>query len=191
MHWVTSRASFASRRAIALIALIIAALSGCDVLRSVWTVVFSSRIGRYPIMMGGAIFSALYAFPFFLLLETRNAIRDQVIAMVVGFAGGLRAIFGVQPAFYTELFEVHLRYSGIALAREPTGPSSVARYPLSATAAVAAAGGAWWPVAAIMVVLSLITVVSLLAAPSPVKTAAEADAIGWGTASATPVHPGD
>lgn len=174
-------------QAIALIALIIAALSGATscVLYGRW----SDRIGRYPIMMGGAIFSALYAFPFFLLLETRNAIVI-VIAMVVGFAGGLRAIFGVQPAFYTELFEVRLRYSGIALARETTGALVGGPLPLVATAAVAAAGGAWWPVAAIMVVLSLITVVSLLAAPSPVK-AAEADAIGWGTASATPVHPGD
>lgn len=150
---------------VALAALIIAALCG-----AVACVLFgrlSDRIGRRGIMLFGAVFSAIYSFPFFLLLQTRNPLI-LILAMVVGFAIGLRAIFGVQPSFYAELFEVRLRYSGIALARETTGALVGGPLPLVATAAVAAAGGAWWPVALIMVVLSLVTVVSILLAPPPV-----------------------
>jgi hypothetical protein len=102
------------------------------------------------------------------LLETRNPIVI-VLAMVVGFAVGLRSVFGVQPSFYTELFEVRLRYSGIALARETTGALIGGPLPLIATAAVAAVGGAWWPVAALMVLCNCATVVAVMLAPAPAQ----------------------
>jgi hypothetical protein len=117
-------------------------------------------------MIGGSLFGALYAFPFFWMLETRNPVVI-VLAMVVGFAVGLRAVFGVQPSFYTELFEVRLRYSGIALARETTGALIGGPLPLVATAAVAAVGGAWWPVAALMVACNCVTVLAMALAPAP------------------------
>ena len=87
--------------------------------------------------------------------------------MVAGFAIGLRSVFGVQPAFYTELFETRLRFSGIALAREMTGALVGGPLPLVATAGVAAASGAWWPVAVLMIVLVLITALSVIMAPGP------------------------
>ena len=127
-------------------------------------------------MIGGSVFGALYAFPFFWLLETRNPIVI-ILAMVVGFAVGLRAVFGVQPSFYTELFEVRLRYSGIALARETTGALIGGPLPLVATAAVAAVGGAWWPVAALMVLCNCVTVLAMVLAPAP---AAEANRLPVG-----------
>jgi MHS family shikimate/dehydroshikimate transporter-like MFS transporter len=153
----------------ALTALVIAAFCG-----SIACVLYgrlSDVIGRRPIMITGALLGALYAFPFFWLLETRNPIVI-VLAMVVGFAILLRSVFGVQPAFYTELFEIRLRYSGIALARETTGALIGGPLPLVATAAVAAAGGAWWPVAALMVVCNCVTVIAMVLAPAP---ASEAD----------------
>jgi MFS family permease len=159
-------ASLGVSRRVALTSLIVAAL--CGSIASIGFGALSDHIGRRKIMLAGAIFSALYAFPFFWLLETRDPILIT-LAMTIGFAIGLRSIFGVQPAFYTELFETRLRYSGIALAREVTGALVGGPLPLVATAFVAGVGGAWWPVAAIMVVLALVTVVAVLAAPPPVS----------------------
>lgn len=146
----------------ALTALVIAAL--CGSVASVLFGALSDRIGRRGIMMAGSWFTIAFSFPFFWLLETRNPVLIT-LAMAVGFAIGLRSIFGVQPAFYTELFETRLRFSGIALAREVTGAVVGGPLPLVATAAVAAAGGAWWPVAVLMMALGLVTVVAVACAP--------------------------
>jgi MFS family permease len=154
----------------ALLALVIAAL--CGTVASILFGNLSDHIGRRGIMLAGSLFSAIFAFPFFWLLETRQPLLI-VLGMVVGFAIGLRSVFGVQPAFYTELFETRLRFSGIALARETTGALIAGPLPLVSTAAVAAAGGAWWPVAVLMIVLVLITALSVAMAPAPaVDTAA-------------------
>ena len=149
-------------QATALTALVIAAL--CGSVASVLFGALSDRLGRRGIMLGGAWFSFAFSFPFFWLLETRNPLLIT-LAMAVGFAIGLRSIFGVQPSFYTELFETRLRFSGIALAREVTGALVGGPLPLVATAAVAAAGGAWWPVAVLMMFLALVTVVAIHCAP--------------------------
>src|SRR6202044_2194744 len=106
-------------------------------------------------MLLGSLFSAVYAFPFFWLLETRQPLL-VIFAMVAGFSIGLRSVFGVQPAFYTELFETRLRFSGIALARETTGALVGGPLPLVTTAAVAAAGGALWAGGGLMMGLALI-----------------------------------
>ena len=157
----------------ALLAVVIAAL--CGAVASILYGNLSDHIGRRSIMLWGSLFSAAYAFPFFWLLETRQPLVI-IFAMVVGFSIGLRSVFGVQPAFYTELFETRLRFSGIALARETTGALVGGPLPLVTTAAVAAAGGAWWPVAVLMMVLALITTLSVVMAPAPaVDTAPEAD----------------
>ncbi len=148
----------------ALLAVVIAAL--CGAVASVLYGSLSDRIGRRGIMLFGSLFSAVYAFPFFWLLETRRPLII-ILAMVVGFAIGLRSVFGVQPSFYTELFETRLRFSGIAMARETTGALVGGPLPLVAAAAVAAAGGAWWPVALLMIALSLITALSVIVAPAP------------------------
>jgi MFS family permease len=159
----------------ALLAVVIAAL--CGAVASILFGSLSDHIGRRGIMLFGSLFSAVYAFPFFWLLETRRPLLI-VFAMVVGFAIGLRCVFGVQPAFYTELFETRLRFSGIALAREMTGALVGGPLPLVATAAVAAAGGAWWPVAVLMIVLVLITALSVIMAPAPaVDTTPETEGI--------------
>jgi MFS transporter, MHS family, shikimate and dehydroshikimate transport protein len=154
----------------ALLALVIAALWGAGA--SILFGSLSDHIGRRGIMLTGSLFSAVYAFPFFWLLETRQPLLI-VFAMVVGFSIGLRSVFGVQPVFYTELFETRLRFSGIALAREATGALVGGPLPFVATTAVAAAGG-WWPVAVLMIVLVLITALAVVMAPAPAVDTAPA-----------------
>jgi MFS family permease len=73
----------------------------------------SDRVGRLPVMLGGAAFLGLFALPLFWLLETRSPTL-VVVAMVLGFAGSA-ALFGPMPAYYAELFGTRVRYSGVSL----------------------------------------------------------------------------
>lgn len=73
----------------------------------------SDRVGRLPVMLGGAAFLGVFAFPLFWLLETRSP-GLVVLAMVVAFAGSA-AVFGPMPAYYAELFGTRVRYSGVSL----------------------------------------------------------------------------
>lgn len=77
-------------------------------------------------------------------------------------------MFAAQPVFYTSLFPVRLRYSGIAIAREVTFAIIGGPLPLVATGLIAYTSGATWPVAAIICVMGLITLIAVLRAPPPV-----------------------
>ncbi|RKT57402.1 MFS transporter [Saccharothrix australiensis] len=73
----------------------------------------SDRVGRLPVMLGGAVFLGVFALPLFWLLETRSPAL-VVAAVVIGFAGSA-AVFGPMPAYYAELFGTRVRYSGVSL----------------------------------------------------------------------------
>ncbi len=121
----------------------------------------SDRIGRRPVYAGGAAFSMLFAFPFFWLLDTGStALIWLAIALLVGVA--YAAMAGSQPAFFSELFETRVRYSGIALARETTAVLGGAS-PLIATALLAA--GAVWGIGAFLAGMCAVTVISVLLTP--------------------------
>jgi MFS family permease len=121
----------------------------------------SDRIGRRPVYAGGAAFSMLFAFPFFWLLDTEStALIWLAIALLVGVA--YAAMAGSQPAFFSELFETRVRYSGIALARETTAVLGGAS-PLIATALLAA--GAVWGIGAFLAGMCAVTVISVLLTP--------------------------
>jgi MFS transporter, MHS family, shikimate and dehydroshikimate transport protein len=71
----------------------------------------SDRIGRKALYIAGAIFSALFAFPLFSLLETRDTtIITLTIALAMSLSHGM--MFGPQAAFLPELFGTKVRYSG-------------------------------------------------------------------------------
>ncbi len=117
----------------------------------------SDRVGRKPVYMFGSAF--LFAFPFFWLL---NAEANVLIwlAIVLANSVGVYAMFSPQAAFFSELFDTRVRYSGLALAREVSAPFAGgialfgATYLLSRT-------GTYWPVAVYMMALALITIVAL------------------------------
>jgi MHS family shikimate/dehydroshikimate transporter-like MFS transporter len=115
--------------------------------------ILSDRIGRRPVLITASVASALFAFPFFWMIDTRS---PGMIALAMGLAAlFLYPIFGSQSAFLTDLFETKYRYSGITFTREVAYGFFGGPLPLVATAAVAGAGGASWPVSVIMIVMSL------------------------------------
>ena len=74
---------------------------------------YSDRNGRKGVFMTGAIFTALWAFAIFPLVDTGN-FWLIVIAVTVGLSL-LSMMYGPQAAFFTELFSTEVRYSGATL----------------------------------------------------------------------------
>ncbi len=124
----------------------------------------SDRLGRRPVMAAGALFTAAYVLVYFQILGAGIPVL-AVLAMVVGHAIGARSMFGVQPAFYCDMFPARVRYSAIAFAREVTGALILGPLPLLATAMLGWWGGQVWPVAILAAALSLVTFAAILWAP--------------------------
>jgi MFS family permease len=105
----------------------------------------SDRIGRRPLNLFSVVFTAAFAFPFFLLLDTKEPVLIW-IALVLATSLGFAPMIAVQPAFYAELFGARVRYTGFAASRE-IGAALGGFSPLIAAALVAQAGGKGWLVA--------------------------------------------
>ena len=135
-----------------------------SVFGAVMCVVFgalSDRLGRVTIMAIGSGASAIYSLVYFQILGAGTP-WTAVVLIIIGHAIGARSSFGVQPAFYCDIFPTEVRYSAIAFAREVTGALFVGPLPLLATALVGWYGSVW-PVALITALYCVITMVSVLA----------------------------
>jgi len=120
----------------------------------------SDRIGRRPVYMGGAAFSALFAFPFFWLLDTQYPTLLW-LAIVLGLAIGHGAMYGPQASFFSELFGARVRYSGVSLGYQLASVFAGGLSPLIATSLLQWSHGKPWPIAVYMIVMALITLVSV------------------------------
>jgi metabolite-proton symporter len=129
----------------------------------------SDRVGRRPVYMGGAIFSALFAVPFFMMV---NTLQQPVIyfALILGIAVGVAAMFGPQAAYFAEMFGARLRYSGFAFARELGSILAGGPAPFVASALLLWAGGLPWGVAAYMIILALITAAAVYLGPETYRS---------------------
>jgi metabolite-proton symporter len=123
----------------------------------------SDRVGRRPVYMGGAAFCALFAFPYFWLLNSGSTILIW-LAIVLSLALGHAAMYAPQASFLPELFGTNVRYSGASIGYQlaPIVGGGIA--PLIATALLAKTGGAYWPIAVYMVAMAAVTVVSVFIA---------------------------
>lgn len=124
----------------------------------------SDKVGRRPVCMGGAAFVALFAFPYFWLLDTESSVLIW-LAMVLIYSVGSMAMFGAQAAYFTELFDTRVRYSGFVLSREVPSLFVGGTAPLIATALLGWASGEPWPIAIYIVTMGLITLVALYFGP--------------------------
>ncbi|EST39568.1 hypothetical protein N566_01220, partial [Streptomycetaceae bacterium MP113-05] len=113
----------------------------------------AERVGPGRVTMWGGLAGAATAFPLFWLVGTKDPVAI-VFAVTAGIAV-VSVAYAVTGALLTELFPARLRYSGVALAYNLAG-ALTGFLPAIATALLDASGGAPWPVALLMVGLSLI-----------------------------------
>jgi MFS transporter, MHS family, shikimate and dehydroshikimate transport protein len=119
----------------------------------------SDRVGRKPLYMTGAVFSTLFAFPFFMLVDTKQTVLVW-LAIVLGVNVGHDLMYGPQGAFYAEMFGTRVRYSGASLGYQLASVLSGGFAPLIAAALLAANHDDPTLVAIYMVVMGVITVVA-------------------------------
>nr|BBH93101.1 MFS transporter [Thermogemmatispora argillosa] len=114
--------------------LIISALCSL-VLMPTWSHL-SDRFGRKRWYMIGCVLMALYAFPYFLLLETRLPVV-VVLAMILSISFFHDWLYGPQAALISERFGTRLRYSGASLGYQLASITAGGPAPILATWLVA------------------------------------------------------
>jgi metabolite-proton symporter len=122
----------------------------------------SDKLGRRPIYLFGAIFTGLFAFPFFWLVETSSA-PLMTLAIVVALVGGHSAMYGPQASFFSELFGTRVRYSGASLGYQLASAVAGGLSPLIATALLHRTGASW-PISLFVVGMAAVTTISVFLA---------------------------
>ncbi|MEV6325369.1 MFS transporter [Nocardia sp. NPDC051787] len=126
----------------------------------------SDRVGRRPVMLTGAAIMALWAFPFFWLVDTGSLVAILIATTVgSGIASGL--VYGPLAAYLTELFEPRIRYSGITLAYQLAAILVSGGTPFLMTALLAATGSTA-AVSAFLLIMALCTLGSAWVLPETV-----------------------
>ncbi|PXY29005.1 MFS transporter [Prauserella sp. PE36] len=127
----------------------------------------SDRIGRRAVFVLGSVVAVVVSFPFFWILDA-DAVVLMYVIYAVGYAIGVGALYGVEPAFFSELFGTKVRYTGLSLAAQV--PSIlIGLWPLASTALLAATDGDPWPIALITAVCAVIGLVCAVLAPETNK----------------------
>jgi MHS family shikimate/dehydroshikimate transporter-like MFS transporter len=119
----------------------------------------SDRVGRKPVYNTGVILTALLAFPVFWLIQTgeRNLIW---LGIVVALGLVYMAIYAPLAAFWAELFETRVRYTGVGSVYQFSGIFASGLTPLIGTVLISANDGRPWYFATYMVVVAGISLLS-------------------------------
>lgn len=120
----------------------------------------ADKYGRRWFYIIGPLFAAAAAFPFFAALNS-----GELVPMIIGFMAlinlGHNISTCVQQSWFTDMFDVRIRYSGAGFAYALAGAIG-GFIPLIATALLASTES-WWSAAALLATLCLIALFSSLA----------------------------
>ncbi|WP_330230668.1 MHS family MFS transporter [Nocardia sp. NBC_00508] len=144
----------------------------------------SDRMGRRPLMLTGAAIMALWAFPYFWLVDT-GSLTGILVASVVGTGIGSGLVYGPLAAYLAELFEPRVRYSGITLAYQLAAILVSGGTPFLMTALLAATESTA-AVSAFLMIMALCTLGSAWALPETVAPKQSATIGGQVSASVQP-----
>lgn len=127
----------------------------------------SDRVGRRPVYIFGAVFTAIFAMPFFWLVNTQTPFYIT-LALVLAVAVGHAAMYGPQAAFFSELFGTRVRYSGVSLGYQLASPFAGGLAPIIAAFLLKWTDGSPWSIAAYLAFTALITLTAVRAAKETV-----------------------
>ena len=124
----------------------------------------SDRYGRRLMYRLAALFTCVWAFPAFWLFNTKDPVLI-VFSMAIAIGVGVFGMYGIQGAYFPELFSARFRYTGVAVSKEFAAVASGGVAPFIAAALIGWSGGAWWPIALYVVILAGITFIATFFAP--------------------------
>jgi len=122
----------------------------------------ADQIGRRPLYILGAVFTILFAFPLFWMLESKStALIFTAVMIAMNFGHGM--MFGPESCYFPELFGSRVRYSGATFGFQVSAAIGGGFAPIIATAMDGYFGGTAG-VSLMMIALALITLAAALAA---------------------------
>ena len=118
----------------------------------------SDRVGRKPVYNTGVILTAALAFPVFWLIQTGER---YVIWLAIAVALGVvyMAVYAPLAAFWAELFDTRVRYTGVGSVYQFSGIFASGLTPLIGTLLINANDGRPWYFATYMVVAAGVSLV--------------------------------
>jgi metabolite-proton symporter len=119
----------------------------------------SDKIGRRPIYLAGAIATLLFAWPFFLMFETRET---WVIWLAITIGLVIHAMmYAPQAAFFSEMFGTGVRYTGASLGYQVASPLAGGLAPLICAWLLGKSDGDAFPLAIYLMIMCLVTLVAV------------------------------
>ncbi|RGC68606.1 Inner membrane metabolite transport protein YhjE [Micromonospora sp. MW-13] len=144
-----------------LIAIVVVAI-GEFITLPAWSAL-SDRIGRRPVFLIGAGFTALFAFPYFWLIDTGNTVAIFVAFLAIWLVGHA-ASYGVSAAFLMEMFPAEMRYSAASVSYQLSSIIAGGFTPMITTALLAWSGDKSWSVGLYLFAGAMISVIGGLLA---------------------------
>ncbi|PKW15552.1 MFS transporter [Saccharopolyspora spinosa] len=130
--------------------------------------VLCDRIGRKPIFIGGCLGSAVLIFVYFGAINTGNIVLIGLAASaLIGVTYG--AVNAIYPAFFTEMFSLRVRTTGMAVGLQ-VGLVASGFAPAIATLLIGDDHSNWMPVAIMSAVISLIAAGAAMTARETYRT---------------------
>lgn len=119
----------------------------------------SDRVGRRPVVLGGALFGIVTALPYFWLTDTGNSVL-VICGAILTISIAHAAVFTPLSAWFSEMFGAEVRYSGISIGFQLGALVAGAPTPFIAVALLSAADGSPVLVAALVMAACAVTAVS-------------------------------
>ena len=122
----------------------------------------SDKIGRKKLFIGGTIGMALFAFPYFWLLQQKSVLL-LIIATVIGLGVIWAPITAVLGTMFSEIFDARIRYTGITLGYQIGAALAGGTAPLVATALLNKFNNSYVPVAIYIIFASVLSLAAIWA----------------------------
>lgn len=116
----------------------------------------SDKIGRRPVYLAGATITFIFAFPLFWMIDS-GSVKMFMFATSFCYSVGLGMMFSVQPAFFSELFDTKVRYTGVSLGFQLANIVG-GLTPMIGTLLLVWSGGNSWPISAFLACMALVTI---------------------------------
>ncbi|MEW2492688.1 MFS transporter [Streptomyces nodosus] len=124
-----------------------------------WLSLLGDRIGAHTVVIAGLAGVVVLAVPQFLVVHTGSTLLIWGAMLAMRFV--MSALYGPMAAILAEGFDARVRYTGISLSYQLCNLVFGGFSPIIAASLSAAAGGSYWPVAALLMAVSLIGIVSI------------------------------
>ena len=122
----------------------------------------SDKVGRKRLFVTGTVAMALFAFPYFWLLQ-QGSVALLIIATVIGLGIIWAPITAVLGTMFSEIFDAKIRYTGISLGYQIGAAVAGGTAPLVATALLVRFDNSYIPVAIYIIFTAVISLVSIWA----------------------------